>query len=438
MALRQRQASEDFPHAQPACVSSGATTHSFAYRSLARGFLAACLAALPIAGFAQPVVDWSRTEADGFYAKAGGTSNAQMLVLTNAGDLPLSIGAVQLVGAAAGDFRVGGSCANGNVTLQPWQQCVFTTTFTANAGERFAILLVNTNAPTSPDPVLLQGRLANPDATQPYAYANLSPSYVDFGVQTIATPSTATTITLTSSGSEREFTLADFHLGGWNPEDFRVTSTCQVGARIYVGNSCQFTIQFVPTGAGPRSAELYLTDPTLSASIPIALAGIGGGSQPPLVRVFEYYNASLDHYFITWKQAEINALDSGAIPGWTRTGQSFSAYAEAQPGTSPICRYRIPPALGDSHFFGRGAAECAATGQNNPSFILEDPAFMYLALPTGGVCPANTIPVYRAFDNRPDANHRYMTERNIRDYMVSRGWVAEGDGPDLVVMCAPQ
>jgi hypothetical protein len=94
-------------------------------------------------------------------------------------------------------------------------------------------------------------------------------------------------------------------------------------------------------------------------------------------------------------------------------------------------------ALGNSHFFGRGTVECNATGAKNPSFVLEDPNFMYMILPTAGVCPASTTPVYRVFSNRPDANHRYMTDRAIRDAMVAKGWVAEGDGPDLVVMCAP-
>jgi hypothetical protein len=28
-----------------------------------------------------------------------------------------------------------------------------------------------------------------------------------------------------------------------------------------------------------------------------------------------------------------------------------------------------------------------------------------------------------------------MTDRAVRDQMVARGWLAEGDGPDLVVMC---
>jgi len=25
----------------------------------------------------------------------------------------------------------------------------------------------------------------------------------------------------------------------------------------------------------------------------------------------------------------------------------------------------------------------------------------------------------------------------MRDEMVAKGWIAEGDGPDLVVMCSP-
>jgi len=54
------------------------------------------------------------------------------------------------------------------------------------------------------------------------------------------------------------------------------------------------------------------------------------------------------------------------------------------------------------------------------------------------VCPPNATEVYRVFDNRPDANHRYMTDKAVRDQMVAKGWLAEGDGPNMVVMCAPQ
>jgi len=30
-----------------------------------------------------------------------------------------------------------------------------------------------------------------------------------------------------------------------------------------------------------------------------------------------------------------------------------------------------------------------------------------------------------------------MTDKAIRDQMVANGWLAEGDGPNLVVMCSP-
>jgi hypothetical protein len=155
--------------------------------------------------------------------------------------------------------------------------------------------------------------------------------------------------------------------------------------------------------------------------------------------VVEYYHAGFDHYFITWMPNEIAILDAGIeTKGWVRTGYSFKTYTTAQSGTSPVCRYYIPPGLGDSHFFGRGTVECNATGQKNPTFVLEDPAFMQTFLPVVGVCPANTTQVYRVFSNRTDANHRYMTDPAVRDQMVAKGWLAEGDGPDLVVMCAPQ
>ena len=63
---------------------------------------------------------------------------------------------------------------------------------------------------------------------------------------------------------------------------------------------------------------------------------------------------------------------------------------------------------------------------------------MQMFLPVAGVCPANTTEVYRVFSNRADANHRYMTDKAVRQMMVDKGWLAEGDGPNLVVMCAPE
>ena len=63
---------------------------------------------------------------------------------------------------------------------------------------------------------------------------------------------------------------------------------------------------------------------------------------------------------------------------------------------------------------------------------------MQMFLPNQGACPANTAPIYRVYSNRANINHRYVADSATRDQMVARGWLAEGDGSDRVVMCAPQ
>jgi hypothetical protein len=169
------------------------------------------------------------------------------------------------------------------------------------------------------------------------------------------------------------------------------------------------------------------------------------GSAPALpVTAVEFYNGMLDHYFISALQPDIDALDSGRLVGWVRTGQSFHVYpsqAVGGAGVNPVCRIYIPPPLGDSHFFSASPQECTDTLAKFPTFEFESPAVFYIALPTtagptAGACPAGTVPVYRVFDNRADANHRYTTSRTIRDQMVALGYIAEGYGDDAVIMCA--
>jgi Tol biopolymer transport system component len=162
-------------------------------------------------------------------------------------------------------------------------------------------------------------------------------------------------------------------------------------------------------------------------------------AQPPTVDVIEYYNASLDHYFIASLPDEISALDAGLFFGWTRTGLSFRAYPQAAGNASPVCRFYIPPGYGDSHFYSASVAECAVVHSAAPYFVLESPHVMYIDLPdtTTGECPSGDVPVYRMWDKRADTNHRYTTNAGIRAQMVALGWVAEGYGPDQVIMCAP-
>jgi serine protease len=165
------------------------------------------------------------------------------------------------------------------------------------------------------------------------------------------------------------------------------------------------------------------------------------GAQGPPALVVEYYDAVRNHYFMTGLANEISALDSNLIPGWQRTGYTFSAYLTAAAGRSPVCRFYIPAPY-DSHFYSASPSECAQTGAMFPSFVYEAANVFYIALPdqASGACPFGTIEVYRLYNNGMGAgpNHRYTTSPAVRAQMIAQGWVAEGYGPNQVIMCATQ
>lgn len=170
------------------------------------------------------------------------------------------------------------------------------------------------------------------------------------------------------------------------------------------------------------------------------------------VTVVEYYNAALDHYFITADSAEISLLDGGAYGGaWKRTGNTFPAWGTgtAPAGTVQVCRFsgtdqyrpdgsRIGP---NSHFYAADPDECsfvrtawqsvANDGRAYPAWAFEGMAFA-VKLPVGGVCPIDTQPLYRTYNDgaRGNPNHRYST--NAATLRAMPGWVFED-----VVMCLP-
>ena len=63
----------------------------------------------------------------------------------------------------------------------------------------------------------------------------------------------------------------------------------------------------------------------------------------------------------------------------------------------------------------------------------------FLVDPATGACPADTQPVYRLYNNRPDANHRYTSQLGVFVFMKGKGYIPEGDGSPAtpVAFCAP-
>jgi hypothetical protein len=159
----------------------------------------------------------------------------------------------------------------------------------------------------------------------------------------------------------------------------------------------------------------------------------------------EYYDAALDHYFVTSIPAEIAALDGGAFPGWIRTGLSFNVYATGSgiAGSTPVCRFYGSPAAGlNSHFYSGSPVECQEVLQRfSDAWLLESYDVFEVFLPdlTTGACPGGSVPIYRAWNQRGDSNHRYTTDLSVLQAMVAKGYVAEGYGPVAAptAMCSP-
>ena len=194
--------------------------------------------------------------------------------------------------------------------------------------------------------------------------------------------------------------------------------------------------------------------------VSVAQAEVTRASAPPgcvepcAANLREYVRAATGHFFITASKDDIDALDSGHIPGWMRTGEPVGAQAWTSGsnfwwGSSaaglpfPVCRYFIPP---DSHFLSASAQECDDVAAKHPEFVLETRAAFYAWLPSAsGVCPIdsfnfptdnyNLIPMYRLWNGRADTNHRFTTSRAVRDAMVAQGWIIEGYGAQPVAMC---
>ena len=181
----------------------------------------------------------------------------------------------------------------------------------------------------------------------------------------------------------------------------------------------------------------------LQASVPLVRQYLTPDNATPGAQVAatEFYNRTLDHYFLSTNPAEVASLDSGATKGWDRTGFRFLVYHSPVAGANPVCRFYRTPAYGDSHFYSASPAECASTAALHPvDWIYESSSVFYAVLPdtVTGACPAGMVPVYRFF-NVGTTNHRYTAEQVLRNELaVKPGWVAEGygNGPYFPVMCA--
>ncbi|MEP7330186.1 MAG: hypothetical protein ABI777_13320, partial [Betaproteobacteria bacterium] len=232
----------------------------------------------------------------------------------------------------------------------------------------------------------------------------------------------------------------------------RTVGKCAARLAAIVAFACVSATAHSATTTDPVLSDKDATRDAIAAALGYRAVVAVPKAGETVITVVEYYNAGLQHYFITAEPAEIANLDSGAFGGvWKRTGQTFNAWALAGKPVDavPVCRFfgtdqyrtdgtRIGP---NSHFYTADPAECAfvktgyqsvaADGRSYPAWTYEADAFA-VKLAGGGVCPGGTVPLYRAYNDgaRGDPNHRYSTNPALLTSLV--GWSFEG-----LVMCVP-
>jgi hypothetical protein len=374
-----------------------------------------------------------------FGNQATGTAVTQSSTVTNCGDAPFSFTDVSVHPATAAAYHVTSSCATGQA-LAPSQGCSVDVTFAPLAPGQVSGGLWLHNTTSTPDQIVtFYGR--GVDQRAGTTALEFIPSTLDFGPQVVGTTSPARTLTLHNLGPS-QLTISAMVLNGPTPYDFRFPGNCMLGVPIPADGTCELYFNFTPPAVGTRLAKLNIDAPELANLATMTVSGLGVQTVAPPpgpapVDIIEFYNAPLNHYFLTAVAEEVAAIDRGVVgPDWHRTGYTWKSYPAYTSGGAAIdvCRFFGTPNLGPSaHFYTADPAECALV-KTNPRWTYEGIAFRAL-LPALGACPAGTQPVVRFFwagTHVSQSRHRYVRDPAEIGRMRDAGWIEEGP-----VFCSP-
>jgi len=276
--------------------------------------------------------------------------------------------------------------------------------------------------------------LAGFDRTYGPVDAVLPSTYLRFGAIVLGEDSPTAHVEVHNVGDApirfHQYSSSTVH-EGWQTVRFD-GSTCRPGDLVEPGSHCTIAVM-LPSLVNSVLPSIFVEPmPGFQTTL-----FVQRGFEPHAI---EYYHPGLDHYFMTSDPAEQKVLDRGQLAGWRRTGGAFPVRTMGGIVQSrvPVCRFYIPPPYGGSHFYSAFVDECRIVAERYPQFILESSQALEVYLPHPEfMCTPATASVYRLWNARQDTNHRFTNDPAVRDFMVGKGWVREGMGPDQVAMCAP-
>ena len=101
---------------------------------------------------------------------------------------------------------------------------------------------------------------------------------INFGDEGVDTSTSPLYITVTDASATVPLRIASIGVSGPNSADFGAyAGNCQADGPVVIdpGNSCQFTVDFVPTGSGPRSAQIDVNANVSGGVLTIPESGTG-------------------------------------------------------------------------------------------------------------------------------------------------------------------
>ncbi len=265
----------------------------------------------------------------------------------------------------------------------------------------------------------------------------------------VATPLTLTSITPPNFGDDAASATLTLVGAGFTADTRVSINRVLITPQFVDGN----TLRMVLTRAqlpfvGRLPVYVYNT---LAAGCPVnsnsvALDVLPAGQKVGMT-LTEFYNASLDYYFLTGRDGDKTVIDKAA--GWARTGSEIRVYARPNLKTRPLERHFFANVARNgtrgSHFFTVLPSDQTLLTSLNPTNatvdgtpLLEGVEGYAIPKTAAGTCPANTVSIYRAFKGVPryvdDGNHRFSTSLAQHQNMVNNlGWTDDG-----VVFCGLQ
>ncbi|GAB4341651.1 MAG: hypothetical protein Kow0037_28440 [Calditrichia bacterium] len=192
-----------------------------------------------------------------------GTSLQKTVTITNIGGVNVNVSNSYLTGSNASEF----SLVSGGApfTLKPSQSRDMVVEFSPqSAGNKQAYLILESDAPSSPDMVTLQG-------TGILAELNLSQNFDNFGNVPVDS-SAVEQVNVTNSGNI-PLIISQSQLTGPNTSEFSILNSDTF--TVNPGQTHGMTLQFTPATAGEKDAFLVLESNSPTSPDTISLHGMG-------------------------------------------------------------------------------------------------------------------------------------------------------------------